>query len=100
MQSFLKMKHIANLIKTCCYFFENEAGCACLTVQKYFIPKMFIMRFNTDIVSLRKSIIVQHFYAKTRLSQGLLSDVELLKQMFTVILDMKNADRVHNQFFK
>ena len=57
---------------------------------------------HIDILPLRfkEKKTVQYFlnafYTKTRLSQGLLPDAELLKIMFSAI--MENANRVKNFF--
>ena len=40
------------------------------------------------------------FYAKTRLSQGLLSYMELLENMFSTILGMKNSNKVKKNLKK
>ena len=60
------------LVKKPC-FFENEAAYVCATARKC---HKFLFRF----------------YTKTRLSQDLLPEIELLKKLFPKLLDMKNAN--------
>ena len=52
----------------------------------------------------RKWEIVQQFlnafYTKATPPQSLLPDMELLKKMFPPILDMKNGNKVQEQFFE
>ena len=61
--------------------------------------------YRLDIVSLkfREKETVQYFlntfYMKTRLSQDLHLDMELLKKMFPKMLNMKNANKVQKKKF-
>ena len=100
---FLKIKNIVNLWKIC--FFENEAVCESASVWKYFIPRMYIIIFNTltyCLSGLGKRILCNTFQAPFPRKQGC-SEVYFLLwnylKMFPTILDMKNANRKQKKNF-
>lgn len=100
-----EIKNVVNLRKTCCFFFENEAVYACTTVWKYVTLQMWIYLVeHFSIVSPRfreketVQCFINAFFTKTKLSQGLLPNMDVLEKMFPTITDMKNE--VQNIFFK
>ena len=87
------------------FFFENEAVFACTTVWKYDTLQMWIYLVeHFSIVSPRfreketVQCFINAFFTKTKLSQGLLPNMDVLEKMFPTITDMKNE--VQNIFFK